>query len=104
MIPMAESSYVQRGTYAPGEVPEYSYCESATATGGSWWHIRKVKDQLFLTGGVDTPSLCGHVQPFGPEKMAFGGWDLNVKITDGHQRHACAKCVQAYQEATRGRT
>lgn len=100
---MAESTYVQPGTYAPDEVPEYAYCEPVTAGPSARWHIRKVKDRLFLTGGIDTPSLCGVVKPFGPEKGAIGGWDVNVKMTGRHQNHACPKCVQAYQEATGGR-
>lgn len=100
---MAESTYVQPGTYAPGEVPEYAYCEPVTAGPSARWHIRKVKDRLFLTGGIDTPSLCGVVKPFGSEKGAIGGWDVNVKMTGRHQEHACPKCVQAYQEATGGR-
>jgi hypothetical protein len=51
-----------------------------------------VNTRLFLTGGVDTPSLCGHVKP------ERGGWDVNVKITEHHLSHACPKCVEAYRK------
>lgn len=98
---MSKPTYVQPGTYAPGEVPEYSYCESVTAGSRSKNHIRKVNNKLFLTGGVDTPSLCGHVQPFGPERGPIGGWDVNIKITEGNQTFACPKCVELYLMATR---
>jgi hypothetical protein len=99
---MDDSTYVQPGTYAPGEVPEYAYCEPVTAGPRAKWHIRKVKDRLFLTGGIDTPSLCGVVRPFGPEYGAIGGWDVNVKMTGLHQAHACPKCVKLYLETTGG--
>jgi len=79
---------------APGEVPPYAFCEASTAGPCSPWHIRKVGTRLFLTGGVDTPSLCGHV------RQPFGGWDLNVRITEGHLAHSCPKCVAIYREAT----
>ncbi len=78
-------------TFEPGEVPEYAFCEAVTASGRSPWHIRKVRSQLYLTGGVDTKSLCGHVTP------RLGGWDLDVRITEGHLKHACPRCVAAYK-------
>jgi hypothetical protein len=84
--------HVQSGTYAPGEVPRYAFCEAVTASGHSSWHIRNVCTRLFLTGGVDTPSLCGHVNP------TPGGWDVNVKITEHHLSHACPRCVEAYRK------
>lgn len=95
-------SYVQPGTYAPDEVPEYAFCESVLAGSKSRWHIRKVKDRLFLTGGLDTPSLCGHVKPFGPALGDIGGVDVNVKITERHLGHSCPECVEKYREAISG--
>jgi hypothetical protein len=89
----------QPGTYAPGEVPEYAFCECSCAGSRSKWHIRKVKTKLCLGGGIDSPSLCGHVKPFGPAIGDLGGWDINVKITELHLGHACSECVAKYQEA-----
>ena len=94
--------YVQPGTYAPGEVPAYAFCEPVFANANAFWHIRKVVGRLYLSGGVDSPSLCGTVKPFGPELGAVGGWDLNVKITEHHLGHCCPACAKAYQEATSG--
>ena len=99
---MTESNYVQRGTYAPDEVPLYAFCEPVTAGPHTRWHIRKINKALCLTGGIDTPSLCGKVIPIGPERGALGGWDLNVKITDHHLGHSCPECVKAYRKATGG--
>jgi hypothetical protein len=79
-------------TFEAGKVPEYAFCEAVTASGMSPWHIRKVGEALRLTGGVDTPSLCGHVKP------ELGGWDLNVRITEGHLKHACPRCVALYRK------
>jgi len=85
--------YVQSGTYAPGEVPRFAFCEATTAGGNSRWHIRRVTSKLHLSGGVDTPSLCGHVDPH-----KFGGWDVNVKITEHHLSHCCPKCLEVYRK------
>jgi hypothetical protein len=95
-------TYVQPGTYAPGEVPEYAFCEISCAGPRSKWHIRKIKGQLWLGGGIDTPSLCGYVKPFGPAIGDIGGWDVNVKITERHLGHACPECVEKYREALNG--
>jgi hypothetical protein len=92
-------SYVQSGTYAPGEVPEYSFLEGVTAGPHTKWHIRKVAGALHLGGGIDTPSLCDQVRPIGPDRGAIGGWDLNIKITEHHLGHSCPKCVELYKKA-----
>lgn len=70
----------------------YSFCEPATATSHSRWHIRELTPVgRKLGGGVDTKSLCGHVVP--PY-----GWDLEVGITEHHLTHACPECVAAYRQ------
>lgn len=75
----------------------YSFCESAVATSFSRWHIRKLTEHgPKYGGGVDTPSLCGHIDP---ERL--GGWDLEVGISDAHLEHACSKCREKYLEAIR---
>ena len=99
--PQTRPVSVQPGTYAPGEVPEYAFCESVVAGVNARWHIRKVQDKLYLGGGINTPSLCGHVKPSGPEYGALGGWDVNVKITERHLEHSCPECVEAYRKASR---
>lgn len=95
-------TYVQKGTYAPGEVPEYAFCESVGVGSHTRWHIRRIAKALFLTGGIDTPSLCGNVKPIGPERGALGGWDVNVKITEHHLNHACPKCAEIYRRRALG--
>lgn len=77
----------------PGENLPFTFCESVWASGFSRWHIRKTTEKgPKLGGGIDTPSLCGHV-PVGK------GWDLEVQITE-YQLNAkvCPACVQKYKE------
>jgi hypothetical protein len=94
-------TYIQSGTYSSGEVPSYSFCEGICAGSNSRWHIRKVRDSLHLTGGVNTDSLCGKVRPLGPEVGSCGGWDVNVKITDHHLTHCCPTCADLYRKEDR---
>ena len=71
----------------------YSFCESVTALPLSKWHIRKLtaKGQMF-GGGVDTVSLCGHIN------LKMGGWDLNIELTDFHlENNACKSCLEIYR-------
>lgn len=79
----------------------YSFCESSAAGSLSPWHIRKLGAAgVKLGGGIDTPSLCGRVDP---EK--WNGWDVaGVAITDAFldgttngRRHVCAACVAKYR-------
>lgn len=83
--------------YAPDEKPGYAFCESVTASSMSPWHIRKVPDgKLRLGGGINTPSLCDRVKPFG--EGGVGGWDLQVRITEQHLSHSCRNCAEIYRE------
>lgn len=69
----------------------YSFCESQWATGTSPWHIRRLtKLGKKLSGGADTPALCGR-------KVA---WDLEVDITEHHLTHCCICCREEYYEST----
>ena len=69
--------------------PEFSFCEPATASSMSRWHIRQLtKVGLKLTGGIDTGSLCGHVKP-------VYGWDLKVPIRLDIDR-VCPECAKEY--------
>lgn len=75
---------------------EYSFCESVTATSMSPWCIRKLtKTGRYLSGGVDTPSLCGRVR-------IRLGWDLAVSIDDKNGQRilktngVCSKCRELY--------
>jgi len=71
---------------------KFSFCESAHAIFFGRWHIRKLSEVgPMYGGGIDTDSLCGHVNP------EIGGWDLRVEITEHHLTHACPRCVAAYQ-------
>lgn len=72
----------------------YSFCESLWASSKSRWHIRKLTSVGRKTGGgVDTASLCTHVQP-------GKGWDLEVPITEQHLTHCCEACRTALLQET----
>jgi hypothetical protein len=80
---------------------EFSFCESASATSSTPWHIRKLtKEGLKVTGGVDTNSLCGRVQsPL--------GWDVDVDLSrfeaDGRlEAVGCERCVREYRRLKGG--
>src|SRR5690606_16852883 len=91
----------------PTEHDVWSYCEPATAILNTW-HIRRLTDTgRHLSGGVDTPSLCGRVDP-----AKFGGWDLGAPFSWEEARRLCTQpfhgggwmvcpgCVTAAEEAT----
>ena len=81
----------------------YSFCEPSFAGSLVRWCIRELSVQgPKYTGGIDTPSLCGRVQPFGAKvsgkkNPGVGGWDVRVEMTALHVAHACPECVRAYQ-------
>ncbi|MBU3935803.1 hypothetical protein KJ909_03960 [Patescibacteria group bacterium] len=80
----------------PEKPPAYAFCESVAAGSQSRWHIRPLtKVGPKLGGGIDMPSLCGHVKP--PQ-----GWDLTVPVEEHHLSHACPECVVKYQERKEG--
>ena len=81
---------------SPSDKPPYSFCEGVHATGTSPWHIRPVNAETGLhpSGGIDTGSLCGRVQP---RETGWGGWDLLVRMTESHLEHACPTCVERYR-------
>jgi hypothetical protein len=70
----------------------YAYCESVHAGGLSPWHIRELDQsgKLKLGGGITTNSLCGRVAR---------GWDLNVPISLGHDKHTCRDCLIEFRAA-----
>jgi hypothetical protein len=88
--------------WAPGEKPVYAFCESTQAAALAPWHIRKLSEGgLKLGGGIDTPSLCEKLRPMGDHtatRVGGGGWDLNVRITDGHLDHCCKDCAERYRK------
>lgn len=71
--------------------PKFSFCETTTAGPLSKWHIRELtRNGKKLSGGVDTQSLCGALNP--PY-----GWDLNVNINEYHlENSTCLKCRGLY--------
>jgi hypothetical protein len=72
-------------------VVRYSYCEGAYATSYSRWHIRELTEQgKMLSGGVDTPSLCGMVR-------AGWGWDLETEVRQEDSNSICRKCSALYK-------
>lgn len=83
----------------------YSFCESVTGIGP--WHIRPLSEKgRKCGGGIDTATLCGRVSPSGEKrpdgKPGFGGWDLEVEITEHHLGHACPQCVEEYRKQAAG--
>ena len=71
--------------------PKFSFCKTTTAGPGWKWHIRELtKKGKRLSGGADTPSLCGALNP-------LYGWDLNVNINEYHlENSTCLKCRELY--------
>jgi len=81
----------------PGENPPFTFCEGVHASSTSPWHIRKTTAAgPKFGGGIDTPSLCGHVTP--PSRHGSNGWDLEVRISEKHLQHCCAKCAEEYRK------
>jgi hypothetical protein len=76
----------------PGENPPFTFCEPVWASGIGRWCIRKTTEKgPKFGGGIDTPSLCGHVP-------AGKGWDLEVRITEHHlNANVCSACAQKYK-------
>lgn len=83
----------------------FAFCEPVWAGPLGKWCIRKLSDAgPKYGGGVDTSSLCGRVKPPG-SGGACNGWDLRVRITEGHLTKndlICPKCLALYREATKG--
>lgn len=80
-----------------GERPPFTFCEGVHASSTSPWHIRKTTAQgPKFGGGIDTPSLCGHVTP--PSRHGSNGWDLEVRISEKHLEHCCQTCAAEYRK------
>jgi hypothetical protein len=68
-------------------IEQYAYCETVTATAISKWHIRKLTEVgKKLSGGADTPALCGR-------KVC---WDRALDIIDSDKDFVCEKCFKEY--------
>ncbi len=67
---------------------DFSFCESVFAGPRSRWHVRRLTEAgKKLGGGIDTPSLCGHVKE---------GWDLNVPLNQSQLKGCtCDSCREA---------
>jgi hypothetical protein len=89
-------------TWEADETPPYAFCEPVFATSLRPWCIRKLgKAGLKLGGGIDTPSLCGRVQPSCTSGgKGSGGWDNSVRIMPQHLTHCCATCRAIYKRET----
>jgi len=78
-------SIFKKEKIAEPDRPEYSFCETVTATATSPWHIRKLTEKgKKLGGGADSLALCG----------IMVSWDLKTDIDEIHLKHACKKCVE----------
>jgi hypothetical protein len=68
---------------------QYSFCEPVWVATAAPWCVRRLTDKgRKVSGGVDTPSLCGRVDP-----TKGGGWDLSAacQVSLEHS-HMCARC------------
>jgi len=82
----------------------YAFCEPTCAGPCAPWCIRPLTAAgKKLGGGVDTPSLCGRVQP--ADTGGFGGWDVEPAVGEGWlgpdaagRSIACRKCVAKLRE------
>lgn len=73
---------------------KFSLCEPSCAIANGIWHIRRLtKVGQKLGGGIDTPSLCGHVK-------TKQGWDLETEICQElfNKRWICKGCWEEYQK------
>lgn len=65
---------------------QFSFCETATATSSSPWHIRQLTEKgPKFGGGADSPALCGR-------QVA---WDIDVPVAWQEMDHCCHKCVES---------
>jgi len=78
-------------------VPAYAFCENVAAGSASPWHIRLLTEKgKKVSGGADTPALCGHVVH----------WDRQYPISRsavfvlGLGESICSKCSTLYMEST----
>ena len=72
-----------------GAKQTYSFCERATATSTSPWHIRRLTDAgRKLGGGADTPALCG----------CEVAWDLSTEVPTGSFDYVCRQCAKRFVE------
>jgi len=99
----APSTPVKLGSLKKDPETEFFYCEGVAASGRSRWHLRPVGPKgLMLGGGIDTPSLCGHLDP---QKPFGGGWDIQwrEKIVgqDLSSEITCPRCLIAYKDHVR---
>jgi len=66
---------------------DLSFCEPAQAAPLAKWCLRVLTDKgQKFGGGIDTPSLCGRVQP----PM---GWDLAILVSLKHPS-ICPQCLE----------
>ena len=79
-----------RGTPGRAEsfITDYAFCEAATASGSTPWHIRPLTAAgKKLSGGADTPALCGRIV----------AWDIAVRIVETSLATACPRCRLKYE-------
>jgi hypothetical protein len=64
---------------------DYSFCERATATAASKWHIRRLTiTGKKLGGGADTAAMCGRTV----------AWDS--KVSQATRDSICPDCLKAF--------
>lgn len=76
---------------------QYSFCEPVWVGSAAPWCVRRLTAKgRKVGGGVDTPSLCGRVDP-----ANGGGWDLSAecRVSLDHP-HMCARCKAELRRLT----
>lgn len=70
-------------------MPNYSLCESVTASPVSRNHIRKLTAKgRMLSGGADTAALCGRAV----------SWDLATPLQKRRLPYICLTCCEIYED------
>ena len=88
-MPPESAKRVVGGLPIPG-TDGFRFCEPSWVGGADPWHIREISQAgEKLGGGADTPAFCG--------LDLNGGWDLRVKIAEGHLSHSCRECVVEFR-------
>jgi len=77
-------------------IEDLLFCEPAMAAGPGRWCLRFVgeKGEMY-GGGIDTPSLCGRVDP------KLNGWDIDVPVTQDRLDNpdiTCLRCLRELKE------
>lgn len=80
---------------------QFSFCEGVSASGSSPWHIRPLEksQELRLSGGIDTDSLCTVVRA--PSGWDCGRFSAEAVRQDRRGFRICHRCKDLYEDYLR---